>query len=321
MRAKFSRATGEGAVRVGISACLLGREVRFDGGHKHDPFLTEVLGRFVEWVPVCPEVELGLGIPREPIRIERDARGLHLVASRSGRDLTLSMQGFAARRVQSLQALALSGYVLKKDSPSCGMERVPVYDRRRCSEPPRREGRGFFAEALRAADPLLPVEEEGRLRDPQVRENFVVRVFAYGRLRSFFAGRWTRVGLLRFHSAHKFTLLAHAPGAYQRLHRFLAQSKGMPRAKLHTTYASRFMHALSQHATPQTHANVMEQIVGHLEGLKSASRAELTRLIGDYRRGLRPRLSPITRIRKHLRQKRRASFEGEIYLEAQELLL
>src|SRR4051812_21716746 len=167
-------------IRVGISACLLGESVRYDGGHKRDPFLTETLGRFVEWVPVCPEVECGLGTPRESMRLVRVAHDVRLLTVKTGVDLTAQLARFTRSRVVELAGEDLSGFVLKKDSPSCGLERVKVYERHGA---PTRTGRGLFAAALVEAMPNLPVEEEGRLSDPRIRDNFVERVFAYWRLR------------------------------------------------------------------------------------------------------------------------------------------
>src|SRR5947208_30093 len=175
-------------LRLGISACLLGQAVRYDGGHKRDPFLAETLGRFVEWVPVCPEVELGLGVPREPIRLEGDAAAPRLVAASSRRDLTRAMTRLARARAAELARLDLVGYVFKKDSPSCGMERVRVHGGGR----PLRRGTGLFARALMERLPLLPVEEEGRLRDAALRASFIERVFAYARWKGALAAGMTR---------------------------------------------------------------------------------------------------------------------------------
>ena len=173
-------------IRIGVSSCLLGREVRFDGGHKRDAFLTETLGRFVEWVPVCPEVELGLGVPRASLHLVREGGELRLVEKGTDRDLTSAMRRFAARRVAELAQQELSGYVLKSRSPSCGMERVKVRDARGRPAP---GGRGIFAAVLIDAFPELPIEEEGRLQDPELRESWLERVFAYRRRRSPLVGR------------------------------------------------------------------------------------------------------------------------------------
>jgi uncharacterized protein YbgA (DUF1722 family)/uncharacterized protein YbbK (DUF523 family) len=305
-------------VRIGISACLLGREVRFDGGHKRDPFLNDVFAAFVEWVPVCPEVELGLGIPRETLRLERDARGLHLVAPKSGADHTRAMARYAAKRVAALEPLGLCGYVLKKDSPSCGMERVKVYPRPDApgrTVPPVKDGRGAFASRLLEAMPLLPVEEEGRLHDPRLRENFVERVFAYRALRRLFAGRWTTGDLVAFHTARKLTLLAHSPEAYRALGRLVAGAKAVPRAVLRERYETGFMQALRAIATTGKHANVLQHAAGHFKRtLDAPSRAELAETVEDYRRGLVPLVVPITLLRHHARRTGARHLEGQTYL-------
>lgn len=301
-------------MRVGISSCLLGREVRWDGGHKRDAFLTGLLAPFVEWVPVCPEVEVGLGIPREPVHLVREEGGLRMVAERSGRDLTAAMEHFARGRVAELAKLDLSGYVLKKDSPSCGMERVKV--RPAAGGPPRRDGRGLFAEALLAADPTLPVEEEGRLHDPVLRESWVERVFARRRLRSFFAGRWTRGGLVRFHTAHKLQLLAHGPAGYRELGRLVAEAKTVPRDELARRYTEGFMTALAGRATPARHQNVLEHALGHFKKrLDARTRAAILREIHDYRRGLVPLVVPLTLIRHHVERLDVDYLAGQVYLE------
>ena len=247
-------------IRIGISSCLLGEEVRFDGGHKRDSFLVDTFGKWVEWVMVCPEVEVGMGTPRETLRLVRDKGELRMVTRKTGVDHTSAMNAWARRRVQALAREDLCGYVLKKDSPSCGMERVKVYD---AHASPARTGVGLFAAVLLARFPLLPVEEEGRLSDPRLRENFVERVFAYRRVRSFFAGhwpstrpghperaeRWTVGGLVRFHTAHKLLLMAHSPAAYQRLGRLVAGAKAADRRALHERYEREFMEALKVLAT------------------------------------------------------------------------
>ncbi len=184
-------------VRIGVSSCLLGAKVRFDGGHKKDDFLVNTFGEWVQWVPVCPEVEVGMGTPRESVRLVRKDADVRMVAPKSGKDWSEAMRTYSAQRVEKLATSELSGYVLKKDSPSCGMERVKVYG----DGMPTKSGRGVFAEALLARLPNLPVEEEGRLCDPRLRDNFVERVFAYHRLRQFFSGRWTVGGLVAFADA------------------------------------------------------------------------------------------------------------------------
>ena len=300
-------------LRIGISACLLGQQVRYDGGHKRDRFLTDTFGLFVEWVPVCPEVEAGFGTPREAMRLVDDDGRLRLVTVKTGIDLTGQLERFARRRVEQLGADDLSGYVLKKDSPSCGVERVKVYN---AHAAPSRSGQGLFAAALCARYPHLPVEEEGRLSDARLRENFVERVFAYRRLRELFTGRWTVGGLVRFHTAHKLTLMAHSVVAYRELGRLVAAASTAKRSDLEGDYTRRFMTALAALATPRRHTNVLQHMAGYLKTVLDAdSKAELQGAIEDYHRGLVPLIVPITLLRHHIRHHGVAYLAGQTYLE------
>lgn len=301
-------------IRIGISACLLGQEVRFDGGHKRDRFLTDVLGPHVAWVPVCPEVEMGLGTPRETLRLERDGGRLRMVTTRTRLDQTDAMRRWAAARLDQLAREDLSGYVLKKDSPSCGMERVKVYAAG--GGIAAREGRGLFAESLMERLPLLPVEEEGRLGDARLRENFIERVFAFRRLKSLFAPRWTVGALVAFHTAHKMGLLSHSTTAYQQLGRFVAGGRAMPRSELRRAYESTFMRTLAIPATTRRHSNVLMHMAGHLKRLVDApSRQELADCIHEYRRGLVPLVVPLTLIRHHVRAHDVTYLKNQTYLD------
>jgi len=300
-------------IRLGVSSCLLGEPVRYDGGHKRDPIVRSVLSRFAEWVPVCPEAELGMGIPREPVQLRRESNGLRMLGTQSGRDWTAPMQAFAKKRVRELARLDLCGYVLKKDSPSCGMERVRV---RGPGGVARRDGRGLFAAALLEAAPALPVEEEGRLHDPALRENWIERLFAYRRLRSLFAGRFSIGRLVAFHTAHKLQLLAHSTEAYRRLGRLVAGAKQRSRPELQERYEAEFMTALALRATPRRHVNVLEHCLGHFRGrLDPAARAALAAQVSDYRAGLVPLVVPITMIRHYVEQLGVAYLTGQVYLE------
>jgi uncharacterized protein YbgA (DUF1722 family)/uncharacterized protein YbbK (DUF523 family) len=310
-----------GAPRIGISSCLLGRNVRWDGGHKRDPFLTDTLAAHVEWVPVCPEVELGLGTPRETIRLERDPGGVRLVMNATREDLTERMRRYAETRVRELEKLDLSGYVLKKDSPSCGLFRVRVYPEK---GPASRDGRGAFATVLTERMPLLPVEEEGRLHDPHLRENFIERVFAYRRLQAFFATRWTLGGLVALHASLKLLVMAHSPAAYKALGPLVARAKGMDRAALRAGYFTGVMRALEQPATRGRHANVLQHMAGYVsDALDPADREELRATIDDYRRSLVPLIVPVTLLRHHVRRQGLSYLQGQVYLDPhpRELLL
>ncbi len=286
--------------------------MRYDGGHKRDRFVTDLLGRFFEWVPVCPEVEAGMGTPRPAMRLVEQAAGIRMIEIDSGRDHTRAMERFSARRVRALRGLDLCGYILKKDSPSCGMARVKVY---REEGMPRRDGRGLYASLLMEAYPNLPVEEEGRLNDPKLRENFIERVFAYQRLRQLFQGRWTRGQVVAFHTVHKLQLMAHSTEAYRELGRLVARLKQTPRAAFREKYESGFMRALSQMATRGRNANVLQHAAGHIKKkLDSASRGELADLIHDYRKGLVPLVVPLTLLGHHVRRHEIEYLEGQVYL-------
>ncbi len=301
------------SLRLGISACLLGQEVRFDGGHKRDDFLTRILGPHVEWVPVCPEVEMGLGTPRETLRLVRDDGRIRMMTTRTGIDHTDGMTQWSAVRLEELARENLSGYVLKKDSPSCGMERVKTYGG---AGMPARDGRGLFASALLERLPLLPVEEEGRLTDASLRENFIERVFAYRRLVALFQRRWTAGALVRFHTAHKMALLAHSTTAYNELGRLVAGAGTADRTTLRRDYEALFMRTMTIPATRARHANVLHHMAGHLKTLvDDGSRTELAACIDEYRRGFVPLIVPVTLIRHHVRRFGVAYLDGQIYLD------
>jgi uncharacterized protein YbgA (DUF1722 family)/uncharacterized protein YbbK (DUF523 family) len=291
-------AEAEAPIRVGISSCLLGEEVRFDGGHKRDRYLTDTLGTFFEWVPVCPEVEMGLGTPRETLRLIGEPAAPRLVFAKSRTEITDGMQAWAEARLGQLARLDLRGYILKSDSPSCGMERVRVY---RDNGIPAKDGVGIFARALLERFPLLPIEEEGRLHDLGLRENFVERVFAYHRWRSLTTTGLTRGKLVVFHTAHKLLLMAHSPKHYAELGRLVADSRALAPRELESRYGALFMAALRVKTTAKKHVNVLQHILGYLKrDLDAADKAELLAVLADYHQGLVPLIVPITLLRHHL---------------------
>lgn len=300
-------------LRVGVSSCLLGRAVRYDGGHKRDDFLMDVLAPFVEWVPVCPEVEIGLGTPRPTLRLEGDPSSPRLVMPSTGADHTDTMRRYAEKKVAALARADLCGYVLKRSSPSCGMERVKVYAP---NGQAAKKGTGIFAAVLKERLPALPVEEEGHLTDPVLRENFIERLFAARRLKDFFAGRWTPGGLVAFHTAHKFQLRAHSAAAYQRLGRLVASAGSLERRALRDEYERQFMDAMAIPATGKKHADVLMHMAGHFKKrLDAASRRELLEVIDEYRRGRLPLVVPITLIRHHVRSLGVPYLADQVYLE------
>jgi uncharacterized protein YbgA (DUF1722 family)/uncharacterized protein YbbK (DUF523 family) len=300
-------------IRVGVSSCLLGRKVRFDGGHKRDRYLTDVIGEWVEWVSVCPEVEIGLGTPRPTIRLEGTSDNARLVEPKSGEDLTDSMRTYSERRVGELQELDLDGYILKRASPSCGMERVRVWND---SGMPDKKGVGIFADVLLKRWPNLPVEEEGRLNDPVLRENFVERVFFRHRWRSLVRTGLTRSRLIAFHTAHKMLIRAHNEAGYRRLGRLVASFGQRPDAEIFADYEDELFADLRHRASPKRHANVLQHAVGYLKKvIDPADRRELIDLIEDYRHGLVPLVVPVTLLRHHVHKHHVSYLVGQLYLE------
>lgn len=311
----FERPQSEtGNIRIGISSCLLGQKVRYDGGHKRDRFATDVLDPFVEWVPLCPEVEIGLGIPRPTIRLERAEDGTaRLVMPSTGEDLTDRMKTWSEERVQGISDLDLCGFILKKDSPSCGMERVKVYD---VNGVPARDGSGVFAEVLLRQAPHLPVEEEGRLNDPRLRENFIARVFAMRRWKNMQGLGVTRSRLMEFHATHKYLCMARNQAGMRRMGNLLGSAgKADSVPKLARAYFDEFTTVMQRPPSPRGHANVLQHMAGYVsDELDSADRAELTTAIHDYRQGLLPLIVPLTLLRHHARRQERTYLLEQVYL-------
>jgi uncharacterized protein YbgA (DUF1722 family)/uncharacterized protein YbbK (DUF523 family) len=262
--------------------------------------LVYELGRYVEWLPVCPEVEMGLPTPRESMRLVGDPEKPRLIAPKSGTDHTEDMVAWASKRAEELAAERLHGFVFKKDSPSSGLYRVRVYDERGM---PQRVGIGMFPRQVVRRLPLLPVEEEGRLHDARLRENFVDRVFAYSRWTSMLDEKGTPGGLVEFHTAHKLTLMAHSPSHYRRMGRLVAQAGTSPWGELVEQYSTLLMEGMQVIATPGRHYNVLQHLMGFLKGeLEKGDKAELMGLMEDYRRQLVPLIVPLTLLKHHLRR-------------------
>jgi uncharacterized protein YbgA (DUF1722 family)/uncharacterized protein YbbK (DUF523 family) len=301
------------AIRIGISSCLLGQKVRYDGGHKHDRYLTDVLGEWAEWIAVCPEVEIGLGIPRPTIRLEGTDEAARLIEPTAGTDLTARMERYSHKRVRELQRDNLDGYVLKRASPSCGMERVKVYGK---GGMPTKNGVGVFARVLMERWPHLPVEEEGRLNDPVLRENFIERVFCRHRWRTTVAQGLTRRRLVEFHTAHKMVLQSHNEAGYRRCGRIVAAAGTMPDRQLFDAYEAEFHDTLKTKTTVKRHTNVLFHVLGYLKRLlEPPDKQELVTVIEDYRNGLLPLIVPITLLRHLVRKHGVEYMIGQLYLE------
>ena len=299
-------------LRLGISRCLLGEEVRYDGRHNQDNFLTDVLGRYVDWVSVCPEVEAGLGTPREPMRLVGDPQNPRLVTIESRIDHTGALKTMAANRIKGLKKLDLSGYVFKKSSPSCGIGRVRLYGDRGV---PSRKGIGLFAQAFMKQFPLIPVEEEGRLCDPTLRENFIERVFCYRRWQDVVQNGVTRQPLVQFHTIHKYLLMAHHPQQCEMLGQLVSQAHQYRPKDLVRRYGELFMKILAVKATVRKHVNVLQHIIGHFkERLSAHEKIELLGVISDYHRGHSPLVVPLTLIKHYVRMFDVSYIREQVYL-------
>jgi uncharacterized protein YbbK (DUF523 family)/uncharacterized protein YbgA (DUF1722 family) len=274
-------------IRILISSCLLGEKVRYDGGHKREGYLVGTLGRFVEWIPVCPEVDCGLPTPREAMRLVGDPESPRLVTSKGGVDQTERMTAWARKKLEELERIDLCGYICKKDSPSSGMERVKVYGD---SGIPAKVGSGVFTRAFMEHFPLIPVEEEGRLNDPILREMFIGRVFTLRR---------------SFHTDHKLLLLSHDRKRYSEMGRLVAAAKELTPSDLYDQYRNLLMEALSAKPTVKKSADVLLHMMGHFKKVLSADeKQELLEVITRYREKLIPLIVPVTLIGHYVRKYR-----------------
>jgi uncharacterized protein YbgA (DUF1722 family)/uncharacterized protein YbbK (DUF523 family) len=284
-------------IKVGVSSCLLGEKVRYDGGHKQDHYITDTLGRFFKFVPVCPEVGCGLPVPREAMRLEGDPENPHLMTIKTRADLTKQMQEYCRSVVVELENEDLCGFVFKKNSPSSGLFRVKIYNK----GIPAKSGRGLFANAVVKHFPLLPVEEEGRLYDMNIRENFIERIFAFRRWKDFLTGKGNLRGLVEFHTCHKLQLMAHSPQLYREMGTLVAEGKSMDLPQLLERYQELFMHTLSLHATAKKNTDVLMHIMGYFKNeLTHGEKAELLEIITQYHGLLIPLIVPVTLLRHYV---------------------
>lgn len=299
-------------IRLGISACLLGEKVRWDGGHKRDRFLTDTLGRFVEWVPVCPEVEVGLGIPRETLRLVGEPRNPRLVTTRTGVDHTARMQDWAAGRLKALEGEDLCGFIFKSDSPSSGMERVKVYN---ATGMPEKKGVGIFARAFMEHFPLVPVEEEGRLNDPRLRETFIEQVFTLRRWREARSPSNCVGRVVDFHSRHKLLLMAHSPVLLREMGRLVAGGRQRPCARLQADYEGLLLEALRLKTTVKKNTNVLQHMLGYFkQDLTADEKQELLEILERYRAELVPLVVPLTLFNHYVRKYDQPYLREQVYL-------
>ncbi len=295
--------------------CLLGQEVRYDGGHKRDGYITGTLGLYFDFVPLCPEVGAGLGIPRPTMHLVRKDGTLRAVNIKDPSiDHTEALERYIDTAIPQLDGL--HGYILKKNSPSCGMERVKVYSLEKQNLPPDRDGVGIFARALREQYPLLPVEEEGRLCDPVLRENFIERVFVYHRWQQLLASGLKPSDLVEFHADHKYILMAHDQDIARELGQMVAQvGAAEDLLKLATAYLQLMMTALEKRVSRGQHANVLMHLMGYLKSyLDAEDRQELLEMVHQYRTGYVPLIVPITLLKHHFRRHPQPYIERQHYL-------
>ncbi len=299
-------------IRIGVSQCLLGDRVRYDGQHKRDAFLVDTLGLLVDYVPVCPEVECGLSIPREAMRLVGSVEAPRLMTQRTNRDLTDQMLTWARQRVTALEAEDLCGFIFKARSPSSGMERVKVYN---AKGGPVGQGTGLFARAFMEHFPLLPVEDDGRLNDPLLRENFIERIFTLKRYRDTVRASATVKALMAFHADNKFLITAHSATACTAMGRSLAGASRQSFAQVATAYEESLLKTLKLSATVAKHVNVLQHIMGFFKShLDAAEKQELLEVIETYRQGLIPLIVPVTLLNHYARKYAVEYLQRQTYL-------
>lgn len=299
-------------IKLGISSCLLGENVRYDGGHKLDHYLRDTLGQFVEWVPVCPEVECGLPVPREAMHLLDKPGAPRLVTRSTGIDHTDRMLAWAKKKLNELEKQKLSGFVFKSRSPSSGMQGVKLYTETGVSA---RKGIGIFANAFMERFPLLPVEDEGRLQDPGIRENFIERVFVYQRWQEQVASRGSLGDLVAFHAEHKLLLMSHSSKHLRELGTLVAQGKKQRRKVLFDSYFRILMDGLRLMATVKKHTNVLQHMAGYFKkSLAAEEKQELQEVITQYHKGLVPLIVPMTLLKHYVRKYEEPYLSKQHYL-------
>jgi uncharacterized protein YbgA (DUF1722 family)/uncharacterized protein YbbK (DUF523 family) len=298
-------------ITIGVSACLLGRKVRFDGGHKRSRFITDALAGHFEFAAFCPEMVIGMGVPRQPIRLVGEDQNPQAVGVKTPLlNVTQPLRDYGTKTAGEIDGLC--GFIFKKDSPSCGMERVKIYNDKGM---PQRSGTGIFAREIIKAHPLLPVEEEGRLNDADLRDNFITRVYVYARWKALVAGGLSKSELIEFHAGHKYLVMSHSTMVYKQLGRMLSDLSQVSLAEIADSYIVRLMQALSKPATRKRHTNVLQHLLGYLKkDLESAHRADLNETIDAYRRGEFPLVVPVRLLQHHFSMHPHPYIKKQVYL-------
>lgn len=309
----------ENRIRIGVSTCLLGQPVRFDGGHKHDRYLTGTLGEYLEFVPVCPEVEAGFPIPRESFRLVGDPENPRLITTRTQVDHTERMADWAEKRVRELEKENLCGFIFKSDSPSSGLERVKVYNPKGMAE---KKGVGMFARAFTRHFPLLPVEEEGRLNDAKLRENFIEQIFSLRRWRETLAQPASMKALIDFHTRHKLLVLAHSPEHARLMGKLVAEGRQRPIREIYTDYERLLIGSLRLKTTVKKNLNVLQHIMGYFKQQLSADeKQELLEILERYRKEYVPLIVPVTLLNHYVRKYDQPYLTQQTYLNPHPLSL
>ena len=300
-------------IRIGVSSCLIGEKVRWNGDHKQDRYVREILSRYFEYTPVCPEVEVGMGVPRETVALYGDPEKPSMISKKTQTDWTKPMEKYIKSRINTLSADDLCGYIFKSKSPSCGMGRVPLYSE--FGSHKVKHGPGMFANAFINSFPLVPTEDEGRLNDPRIRENFIVRVFSFKRFnlllnQKFSLGKW-----VKFHTQHKFLLLAHSRKHYDDLGELVAHSKTIKPSELKKKYGELFMEALTSKSTPKKNTDVLLHMMGFLKKLLTKiEKEDILSTIEDYRNEILPLIVPVTLIRHQVKKHNIEYLHDQVYL-------
>ncbi|CAB5087579.1 COG1683: Uncharacterized conserved protein / FIG143828: Hypothetical protein YbgA [Olavius algarvensis associated proteobacterium Delta 3] len=299
-------------IKIGVSTCLLGEPVRYDGGHKRNRYVTDTLSEYFDFVPVCPEVECGMPIPRESMRLVGNPENPRLLTIKTKIDHTDQMKTWAQARLKALEKEDLCGYIFKKDSPSSGLFRVKVYTDKGM---PHKVGTGLWARAFTEHFPLIPVEEEGRLNDPHLRENFIERIFAMKRWRETLAKRRSVGNIVDFHTRHKLLVLSHSPKHYRAMGKLVATGKSMAVKELYGDYETMLTEALGLRTTLKKNSNVLQHMLGYFKKqLTADEKQELLEIIDDYRNGLVPLVVPITLFNHYVRKYQQAYLDRQVYL-------
>jgi len=300
-------------IKIGMSSCLLGEEVRWDGDHKYDQYVRDVLGSYFDYVSICPEVDVGMGVPRETVALYGTLENPKMITKRSKTDWTKKMNHYTKDRIHELTKENLCGYVFKSKSPSCGIGKVPIYSEFGSSR--MRHGSGMFASSFVKVFPLVPVEDEGRLHDPVIRENFIVRIFCFHRLQLLVRKSFSIGSLVRFHTRHKFLILSHSRKKYDDMGELVANAKKIKTAELKTRYSKLFMEALSYKSTPKKNMDVLLQITGLLKQiLTKEEKKDILSVIEDYRNELLPLVVPVTLIYHQVKKHNIEYLLDQVYL-------